>query len=129
MNVTDLVLHRIAGTALQLEAGLRPARLLRAELWTSARAGWLQAEQLTLAKTTVHRHLQALRLGVGEVGSSRVTAGPPVCVQRYVSGSFSGSLLSPPLRVAVVPGGRRPALGRTCERSGRSSRTSGPPAY
>jgi hypothetical protein len=67
VDVEAIRLHRIAGTALQLEAGLRAARLGRAELWSSARAGWVQAEQLQIAGVTVHRHLEPLRVGPGEV--------------------------------------------------------------
>ena len=67
VEVEAIRLHRIAGTALQLEAGLRAARLQRAELWTSARAGWVQADQLRIAQVTMHRHLEPLRIGPGEV--------------------------------------------------------------
>lgn len=67
LHLEDIVAHRIAGTALQVEGELRPAELRRIELWTSARAGWLQAENLLLAEATVHRHLEPVRFGPGNV--------------------------------------------------------------
>lgn len=85
LELEDVVLRRIGGTALQVEAGLRPAELRRIEAWTSARAGWLQAENLLLAEATLHRHGERLLLGPGNV--------------RVLDSLFSGT-----------PGGAAPAL-------------------
>src|SRR5690606_13081807 len=58
---------RVAGTAMQVEVGLRAAELRRIELWLCARAGWLQAENLLLAEATVHRHAAPLSFGPGNL--------------------------------------------------------------
>lgn len=67
VRVDDLVVQRVAGTALEVETGLRAAELRRIELWMCARPGGLQAENLLLAEATLHEHLEVLRIGPGNV--------------------------------------------------------------
>lgn len=67
ISLEDDSLRVITGTALQLEGGLRTARVRRTEAWTSVFGGWLQSEQLLLAQLTWHRHAHGLRLGPGEI--------------------------------------------------------------
>jgi hypothetical protein len=80
LAVVDSTVRTVAGSAIQLETGLRPAWLRRSELSTALRAGYLQADQLVIANTTWDRLGAALAIGPGEVRAydsifSRVT--PP----------------------------------------------------
>src|SRR6185436_19176781 len=79
LAVVDSTVRTVAGSAIQLETGLRPAWLRRCELSTALRGGYAQADQLVVANTTWDRLGAALAIGPGEVRAydsifSRVTS-------------------------------------------------------
>jgi hypothetical protein len=67
LAVVDSTVRTVAGSAIELETGLRPAWLRRCELSTALRAGYAQADQLVIANTTWDRLGAALAIGAGEV--------------------------------------------------------------
>lgn len=60
LRVSQCVLRRISGTALQLDGGLRACEVRGVEAWTSVRGGWVGAERVLLAQSTWHRHATGL---------------------------------------------------------------------
>ncbi len=65
--LVDSAVRVVSGSAVQLEAGLRPAWIRRSEVSTALRAGYLQADQLILANTTWHRLGAPVSIGPGEL--------------------------------------------------------------
>lgn len=68
VEVTGAVVHRVSGTALQVEGEGRTVLARGLEVWTAVRGAWLDAESLLLAEATAHR----LRTGL-EVGPTLLT--------------------------------------------------------
>ena len=67
-------LHRISGTALQIDAEGRPVAVRGVEAWTSVRAGWIDGEDVLLAQSTWHRHRSGIELGPAAVQLADVIA-------------------------------------------------------
>lgn len=67
IDVVGCVLHRISGTALQVDAEDRPVVVRGVEAWTSVRGGWIDGEDVLLAQVTWHRHRTGLELGPATV--------------------------------------------------------------
>lgn len=55
VEVTQCVVERISGTAVQVTADLRNIELRGLLIWTAARAGHVEGERVLLAQSTIHR--------------------------------------------------------------------------
>ena len=66
IRVEDTIVRRISGTALQVEGGMRTTQVRRMESWMSARAGFIESEQVLLAELTWHLHGAGVVLGPGD---------------------------------------------------------------
>ncbi|OKI51397.1 baseplate J/gp47 family protein [Micromonospora sp. CB01531] len=83
VDVVGCGLHRISGTALQIDAEGRPVAVRGVEAWTSVRGGWIDGEDVLLAQLTWHRHRTGIELGpaavqLADVIVTDVEAGLPV---------------------------------------------------
>jgi hypothetical protein len=67
VTVVGCALHRISGTALQVDAEGRPVAVRGVEAWTSVRGGWIDGEDVLLAQSTWHRHRTGIELGPAAV--------------------------------------------------------------
>lgn len=67
VEITGCALHRVSGTALQVDAGGRPVAVRGVQAWTSLRGGWIDGEAVLLAQLTWHRHGTGIELGPATV--------------------------------------------------------------
>jgi hypothetical protein len=67
VDVVGCGLHRISGTALQIDAEGRPVAVRGVEAWTAVRGGWIDGEDVLLAQLTWHRHRTGIELGPAAV--------------------------------------------------------------
>jgi hypothetical protein len=65
--VESCILHRITGTALQIDAALRDLSLRGTELWTATDAAWIDAERVLIANVTAHRMARGFSCATSEV--------------------------------------------------------------
>jgi hypothetical protein len=67
VDVIGCGLHRISGTALQIDAEGRPVAVRGVEAWASVRGGWIDGADVLLAQLTWHRHRTGIELGPAAV--------------------------------------------------------------
>ncbi|APR75693.1 Hypothetical protein A7982_01039 [Minicystis rosea] len=121
LSIEGASLRRIAGVALQIDGGLRVARLRRLDVYLARHAGLVQAEALVAAELTIHLLGRGLRFGPGEVrlydailtdiGSDalKVDAGADLAA---IEGVYTNLSPLPDARVTTLPGSGYPYVDR-----------------
>ncbi|MEM0947933.1 MAG: hypothetical protein AAGK37_11035 [Pseudomonadota bacterium] len=63
----DSRVHRVSGTALQMDCGLRDIGLVRVAAWTALDAGWIDGERVAITNVTFHRMGRGLSATTSDV--------------------------------------------------------------